>query len=569
MSVLAFKPPVDIRATQEGRETARLLSQRLSRLETLRQPWLNDCIQLARYVAPNLGRFQITNNDPQRLNAESKRSSLVDNTSIISHRKFSAGMMSGMSSPSLPWFTLQIPDLAGRSDDARQWLDDTNKLLFRVLAESNFYRSLATMYDEIGCFGTAAMIVDEDFKDVVRFYPMTAGEYCLSIDDRMETSACYRQFTMTAEQIMDRFGVTPGDDIVGALLQSNSPDQELIVAQGIYRNTRYIPNAPGTKGMPWRSVYWIYGNTTALLEDKGYWEKPFCAPRWAAISNDVYGTGPAMDALGDAKQLQVLHLRKGQGIEKIVNPPMVADITLKNQPASLLPGGVTFLPTTSGVGFKPAYEVNPDVLQAITPEIAETQNRIKAALYEDLWMMISSLDTVRSATEVAERKEEKMQMLGPALERLHDELLSPAIYRTLSIIDRARMLPPMPESIKGMSFKIQYTSIMAQAQKAVGTTAIERTFAFAGNMAAVDPNVMDNLNVDVALNEYAQDLGTPPTIMRSADQVTAIRTQKAKAAQAQQQSAQSLAAVQGAKTLSETETGAGQNALQRMIGVAA
>ena len=48
-----------------------------------------------------------------------------------------------------------------------------------------------------------------------------------------------------------------------------------------------------------------------------------------------------MDALGDIKQLQLEQKRKAQAIDKNVNPPMIADPSMKNEPASLLPGAVT------------------------------------------------------------------------------------------------------------------------------------------------------------------------------------------------------------------------------------
>ncbi len=277
-----------------------------------------------------------------------------------------------------------------------------------------------------------------------------------------------------------------------------------------------------------------------------------------------------MDALGDIKQLMVMEKRLAQAIEKVVNPPMVADAVLRNEPATLIPGGVTYIPQgAQNVGFKPAYEIKPDI-PAMVNAIAKVEGRIKATFFEDLFLMISQLDTVRTATEIAERKEEKMLMLGPALERLHDELLRPAIERTWEIMQRNRLLPPPPPALApGQFVAVEFISTLAQAQKAVATAAIERVFGFAGNIAAIKPDIMDSLDADEALREYSDMVGAPPKIVVDPRKVAQLRAARAQQQQQQLALQSGLAAAQGAKTLADTDVGGGMNALQRMTGLAA
>ncbi|TIN81210.1 portal protein, partial [Mesorhizobium sp.] len=70
----------------------------------------------------------------------------------------------------------------------------------------------------------------------------------------------------------------------------------------------------------------------------------------------------------------------------------------------------------------------------------------------------------------------------------------PVIDRTYAIMIRNNMLPPPPPDLHGQPLKIEYISILAQAQKAVATGAVERGFAFAGQLAAVKPDVLDKLD---------------------------------------------------------------------------
>jgi hypothetical protein len=201
--------------------------------------------------------------------------------------------------------------------------------------------------------------------------------------------------------------------------------------------------------MKFRELYWEMGASQALvLQQRYFHEFPAIAPRWDLVSNDAYGRSPAMDALGDIKQLQLEQKRKAQAIDKMVNPPMIADVALKNEPASLLPGGVTYVPSTAGaVGFKPVFEVMPPIAE-LKDDIAEVQGRIRSVFFNDLFLMISQLDTVRTATEIDARREEKLIQLGPVLERFENEGLDPAIARTYAIMPRCRDYHPPAHQIR-------------------------------------------------------------------------------------------------------------------------
>lgn len=156
-------------------------------------------------------------------------------------------------------------------------------------------------------------------------------------------------------------------------------------------------------------------------------------------------------------------------------------------------------------------------------------------------------------------------MLGPVIERLQSELHDPTIDRTFAIMLRAGMLPPPPQEIQGMNMKVDYISTLAQAQKMVGTQSIEETIAFAGNVAQVMPTILDNIDYDDAIREYAEMKGVPPTMMRTQEELQAIREQRAKEQQARELAAAMPQMAESAKTLSETQVNGG-NALDAVMG---
>lgn len=272
-----------------------------------------------------------------------------------------------------------------------------------------------------------------------------------------------------------------------------------------------------------------------------------------------------MEALASSKTLQQLEKRSAQAIDKVLNPPMVADVSMKNEPASLLPRGVTYVANMSGAGFKPAYQVPPDIRGA-EEKIAKCEERINRAFFADLFLMISQLDSVRTATEIIERKQEKMLMLGPFLERSQFELINPFIERTFGIMYRANLIPAAPPEIRGRVFDIECVSTLTDAQKSTATTGIERLVAFVGNLAAAKPDTLDNVDFDEAVIEYADLIGVTQKLIVAKQKRDGARKARAQQMQAQQQAQMAMAGVQGAKTLSETDVGGGQNALQKMIG---
>jgi hypothetical protein len=281
-----------------------------------------------------------------------------------------------------------------------------------------------------------------------------------------------------------------------------------------------------------------------------------------------------MDALPDIKQLQQEVRRKAQAIDKSVNPPMVADIQLKNQPASLLPGGTTYIAgmmQTGNAGFAPVYGNWRPGIAEISEDLNEIRARIKTIFFNDLFQVISQFQTRSnvSATEIDARRSEAMVMIGPVLERIQYELLDPIIDRTFAVMSRARVLPAPPPEIAGQNIDIEYVSMLLTAQLASATSGIERTLQLVGGLVGVDPGVMDNIDVDFAVQKYSNLMNNDPKLIRSPDALKQIRDQRQQqAAQAQQQAqaeqASKMAA--GAKTLSETDIGGGQNAMAAMLG---
>tara|TARA_R110002110_G_scaffold228778_2_gene444172 strand:+ start:487 stop:2229 length:1743 start_codon:yes stop_codon:yes gene_type:complete len=576
MAILSTPENLHTLSTLKGKRG--LAVRRYRQLENDRSTWRSHWMEISDYIAHRRGKFLIEDN--QNTRGRVRNNKIIDSTGTQALRTMTAGMMSGMTSPARPWHRRKIsgdPDLMD-SPEVKEWISNVERVERSILNKSNFYNSVSTVYTELGAFGTAPLYRQKSFDNVVHFRPFTAGEYVIAENFQGEVDTVGRYFTMTVSQVVEKFGLKEGStkiDWTGIssttkkLWESNQFDSLVPIIHLIEprRNEDRDFTRIDQMNMRIRSVYFEYaGDGEEVLFEGGFNKMPIYVPRWDVLSGEVYGRSPGMDSLGDIKQLQHQQKRKAQAIDKMVNPPMVASVNLRGKPSTTLPGGNTYVdPTQGGAGFTPAYQVQPRINEMMI-DIQEVQDRIQRGFYADLFaMMINSDRRQMTATEVAERHEEKLVLLGPVLQRLNVELLDPLLDDVFNYALEAGLLPPIPEVLEEQELEVEYISLLAQAQQAVSASSIERTMGFAGNLSAVFPNVVDVLDADFALREYSEVLGNNPKLLKPTEEVEQARAAQAEQAQQQQAMEQAGSMAQGAKVLSETDSQS-PNALTDLLG---
>lgn len=560
-----------LRAFQQGR---------LLGLRNNRYSWWTHARELADFILPRRYRWLITQNQMNRGSPINQH--ILDSTGSLAARNLAAGMMSGISSPTRPWFKLK----AGRIDSTQTnpvslWLAECERLLYQIFAESNFYTSMAIFYFDLIVFGTAVMLIYEDFDNVITCVNPAFGEYYVDIDGKYRPVIFYREFTYTIAQTVDEFGydnVSPMVRQFYDLRDGANLTREIIIAHAIEPNTdaeRFgIPSH-----FKYRETYWEWGGATnpqggttsrGFLRKRGFGERAAIIGRWDLVGNDPYGRSPGMDALPDIKQLQQETRRKAQGIDKAINPPLVADAQLKNQPASLLPGGITFLQgmmSTGNDGMKSAYgNWKPDIA-AITADLEEVRTRIKSTFFNELFQVASQFETRSNITAVEwdMRKSESMMMLTPVIERLQSEVLAPTIDRVWGIALRAGIIPTPPPEVAGRNIDIEYSSMLTLSQKAAQAGSIERLFQITGQLAGIDPQMVDNIDFDMAIDIYSNLLNNDPRMIRSPEALAMLRQQRAQQAAQQQQLQSADTLAKAGANASQIDVGGGQNLVQKML----
>jgi hypothetical protein len=539
------------------------LFTRWGQLKSERASWLAHWQEITSYLLPRNGRYFRQDRDKgwRRHNA------IYDNTGTRALRTLGAGLMSGATSPARQWFRLATPDPELNSyQPVKLWLDDVTKRMQRVFQKSNTYRSLHLMYEELGAFGTGASIVLPDFEQVIHHYPLTTGEYCISTDAQGRVCTLYREFEMTVSQIVKEFGLEKCSVSVQNMYRTGNLDQWVPVIHAIEpRADRDMSKRDG-KNMPFGSWYFeVGGEDGVFLRESGFMQFPAVCPRWSVVGGDIYGNSPGMEALGDIKQLQHEQLRKAQAIDYQTKPPLQVSAGMKNRDVDTLPGGITFVDGASQ-GIRSAFEVNLN-LNYLLQDIQDVRERVRGAFYADLFLMLATQPNTRmTATEVAERHEEKLLMLGPVLERLHNELLDPLIDITFTRMVQSGMLPPAPEELQGMDLNVEFVSMLAQAQRAIGTNAVDRFVGNLGSIAQMKPDILDKFDSDQWADIYADMLGVDPSLIIADKEVAVLRQARNQATAAKEQAAAMEQQSKTVRNMAAAPTG-NQNALTDVMNM--
>lgn len=530
--------------------------QRWGQLSADAASWVTHWRELARFFLPRSGKFDESAMHTAPNRGDKKHTHILDNTPQRAIGIATAGLMSGASSPARPWFKLRTPyaDLNERPA-VKHWLAGVEKRMREVFNGGNTYRALRQMYQELLVFCTAGNIVLDDFDSVIHNYPLTIGEYRIDTDDKGRVNTCYRKFDMRVGQMVQKFGYNQCSLHVRNMYDARALNEWVPVLHVIEPRRERNPMKLDNANMPFASCYYEFGGEDRdYLRESGFQEFRGLFPRWETRGSDIYGSGPGMIALGDNKQLQHQQLRKSQGIDQQSLPPLQAPAGTK---VDTTPGSVSYVADT-GHGVRRLIDRDTFQLGELREDIVDVRTRIEQAFFVDMFLLIIGDErmTPATATEIAERKEEKLLMLGPVLESLHDEMLGPLVEITFASMLRAGLIPPPPRDMQGVPLVVQFVSLLAQAQQLVGIGAVDRLLGTVLNAANVVPqavSMLDKLDTDQLVDVYADMLGVDPTLIVADDQVALVRAERAAQQQAMAVSEQAPKVASAVKDLAEAQ----------------
>ena len=544
-----------------NKETLRYqLEQLRVRLSSERSSYDSHWRDLSDYILPRKARFTLSETN----RGEIKNQKILDNTATIAARTLRSGQAAGITPTSRPWFRMGSYDPSlSRYRPVKLWSESVAQIMHANFLRSNFYPQAHQSYHSEGVFGTGAVFVEEDFDTVARFYAFPIGSYYVALDGKLRPRVFFREVRMTVRQVMDLWGndgkggtdFSRVSSVVKTAWERHHYEQWIDIYHAVIPNPDYNPNMLESRFKRYLSVYYEIGssdvgrgqhdmmfdssNDQKVLSRKGYDIFPLLISRWETVGTDPYGTGcPGMDCLGDVKELQFHTKRKAQSVDLVNKPPMKGPATLKNKYASILPGDITYDDEREGMkGFQPVYQIDPRV-QELIYNIQDIRGRIHEAFYTDLFKMLIQTDRREiTATEIDERREEKLINLGPMLEQKNEDFLDPLIDIFFQYHLRQGRLPEPPEELQGNPLKVEYISNMFMAQRLVGISSIERFTGFVTGLVQGTGNPQDwhIVDRDELILEYGERVGISARITRDVEEANAIRTAEQQAIAQQQQ----------------------------------
>ena len=516
----------------ESKYTKRYFHQRRAELDIAYNAFKPDWQDLADYFLPRSVRFLARSVNKQ----PAKNKKIKDSTPLIAIRNFSSGMMSGATSPATNWFKIKIRDYEYESSfEVKNWCAKIENIFRNIFNASNLYRILPSVYKQIGVFGISVFAMTSDEEALLRCGLLPIGSYRIAKNYNGEVDTICRVYMETARNLYDQFGEKNVSKNVLDAIQSDRCEELFEIVHFVEPNKDYKPNSVWAEDKAFISVYYEQDSKEEkFLSKSGFDKFPYAVFESEVNGEDVYPSEcPGVNALPDVKQLMSMVIDEGKAVKKMISPTYKGPASLKNK--KMIDAPAAFIEEDeNGRGLSPIYEVNPRVLE-VDSIIEKLKESIKEIFYNDLFAMIlNTAERSRTATEVNELKEEKMVLLSPLLQQIHNGL-NIVMDWVFDECIKLNILPEPPGEIMGANMDIEFVSTLAQAQKAVKISAMERFTTFTINLAqALDPSLKNKLNANKIVDDYADFANISPEQIVPTHEVEK-RKQKEEEAESQKQ----------------------------------
>jgi hypothetical protein len=192
--------------------------------------------------------------------------------------------------------------------------------------------------------------------------------------------------------------------------------------------------------------------------------------------------------------------------------------------------------------------------------------RIRETFYNNKLQLIEA-DRM-TATEVQQRVEENMRVLGPTFGRIQRELLKPLVERSYLILERRNAFEhlPLPEGLEGVGLKVEYESPLERAQKSHDVNAIRAALELLAPVIELMPETRHVIKAYPLAKDILAKAGVPKNIIADEKEYNAI-VQQERQRQAQAEAmAQAEQASKVGKNVGQTDVKNVQSVMEAVNG---
>ena len=515
------------------------LVSRYEHVKTQIDNWNSHYQELADYMLPRKADVV-----KSRSKGDKRMELIFDSTALQAVDLLSSSLHGMLTSGAMPWFHLDLKEEnLGRDDDVKEWLQDTSMRMMRAFNQSNFGTEVHEMYVDLVVFGTGCMFVEME-ENALRFSTRHISEFYVQENQFGIVDTVFRSYKSPARQVVQRFGQENVTEYIMKKFQ-DKPDEDIellhIVMPREDRDSEKIDN----KNMPFASIY-IDMESSSMLSESGFQEFPYIVPRFLKATGEIMGRSPAMVALPDVKMLNLMSKTIIQAAQKQIDPPLLVPDDGFLLPIRTQPGGLNFFRSGTRDTITP-LNTGANIPIGLNME-QQRREAIRSAFYVD--QLLTGGGPNMTATEVVQRQQEQMRVIGPALDRLKNEMLRPLIDRVFSLMLRADMLQQAPEILQGRDVDIEYVSPLARAQKSSGLNSTMKALEILMPLAQALP-VGDHIDPDGLVRHVTESLGVPKTTLRSEAEIQQTRQARAEEQARQAEAMQDSEDVQNVAQLAQ------------------
>lgn len=512
--------------------------------------------EMAPYIAPSRVGVTAPRQPGSKLTANT-----FDSTGLMAAEMMAMFICGSIMSPGQQWGNHSVRDPRLRQDDAvLEWLEECRDRMLREFAASMFYAEAAEATIDWGGFGTGFCLLEEQPEAMHQFSggfrgffveAQKTGRFVIADGPSGLVDTAMREFRLTARVIRDRWPQAVLPEGITAAIEKGELDKPYTVIHAIVPRARADQRSgAGATAMPFASC-WVEKESKTVLHESGYRLFPGAVFRYLRTPGEVYGRGRGDIAYND---IWTLNEAKRMGFEDWalkLQPPILTRHDSVIGTLRLVPGGHTSV-NTHGQAIRDMmmpYETgsNPQ-LNAIKEE--ELRKSIRQIFFVDQILALMEVSkSEMTAFEFAKKLEILFTLMGPVYGRTEREFLRPLWDVGFDLMYHAGAFsPPPPQLLEGDGvIDVVFENPLARSRRTGDVEAIAMAVQDMAALGQMFPQMWDGFDPDKTRQHIFAVRGVPASVTRNADEIEALREERAKQQQEELQMQTMQQAAEGMK----------------------